>query len=246
MPLKRRMLWAFLVLLLFSTGLFAADNATARYFVIFLRPDPGRKSLTKADGERIQSAHMANIHKMAQDGVLIAAGPFEDTPTTISGIFVFKTDSLATAQKIAAQDPTVVEHRNTVDVHAWEGPAGIGEEYFLLHKLHPKAPENMQVHPFCMVFHGPAWGNSTRQQSAWMQQHKDYVEQLRAQGKLGAAGPIENSGEGDSGDFVGLVIFRPILDAEAKDLMEADPAVKAGALRVEYHRWWSSDHVLPW
>jgi uncharacterized protein YciI len=241
MLLKRRMLWGFLVLLLFQTGIFAADNATARYFVVFLRRSPDRKPLTKEEGDRIQAAHMANIHKMAQDGVLVAAGPFEDTPPTISGIFVFKTDSLATAQRIAAQDPTVVEHRNTVDVHAWEGPARIGEEYSLLHKLHPKAPENMQVHPFCMLFHGPAWGSSTEQQSAWIEQHKQYVEQLKALGKLSAAGPVE-----DSADFVGLVIFRPIPDAEAKELMEADPAVKAGALRIEYHRWWSSDHVLPW
>ena len=27
---------------------------------------------------------------------------------------------------------------------------------------------------------------------------------------------------------------------------EDDPAVKAGAFRVEFHHWWSSDHVLPW
>jgi uncharacterized protein len=230
---RLRVVWVAMAML--QLAVLAADNATARYYVVFLRRSPDRKPLTKEEADRIQAAHMANIHKMAQDGVLIAAGPFEDTPPTISGIFVFKTDSLATAQQIAAQDPTVVEHRNTVDVHAWEGPAGIGEEYFLLHKLHPKAPENMQVHPFCMLFHGPGWGSSTQQQ------HKQYVEQLRAQGKLSAAGPIE-----DSGDFVGLVIFRPILDVEAKQLMEADPAVKAGALRVEYHRWWSSDHVLPW
>jgi uncharacterized protein YciI len=241
MPLKRRMLWTFLVLLFFQSVALAADSATARYFVVFLRRSPDRKQLTKEEAERIQAAHMANIHKMAEDGVLVAAGPFEDMPPAISGIFVFKTDSLATAQRIAGQDPTVVEHRNTVDVHAWEGPAGIGEEYFRLHKLDPKTPENMQVHPLCIVLQGPAWGSSAQQQSAWMQEHKHYVEQLRAQGKLSAAGRIE-----DSGDFVGLVIFRPILDTEAKELMDADPAVKAGALRVEYHRWWSSDHVLPW
>jgi hypothetical protein len=44
-----------------------------------------RKSITKEEGERIQQAHMANIHKMAADGVLISAGPFDDTPRTISG-----------------------------------------------------------------------------------------------------------------------------------------------------------------
>ena len=43
-----------------------------------------------------------------------------------------------------------------------------------------------------------------------------------------------------------LVIFKPLPLEEGQRLMEADPAVKAGVLRVEYHQWWSSDHVLPW
>ncbi len=241
MDVRRRTMWALLVVLLVQTVAFAGQNATARYYVVFLRRSPERKALAKEDAERIQAAHMANIRKMAADGVLVSAGPFEDTPPTISGIFLFKADSLATAEKIAAQDPTVLGHRNTVDVHAWEGPADIGEEYRRLHKLDPKMPENMQIHPFCMVFHGPAWGTSEQHQSAWFREHERYVQQLKARGMLSAAGSIDNSG-----DFAGLVIFRPISLEQAQMLMEADPSVKAGALRVEYHRWWSSDHVLPW
>ncbi len=77
---------------------------------------------------------MANIQKMGRDGILMAAGPFEDTPATISAIFVFKMNSLPAAKALAAQDSTVLEHRNTVDVHAWQGPEGTsGDEYFQLH-----------------------------------------------------------------------------------------------------------------
>src|ERR1700680_4723751 len=102
------------------------------YYLVFLRPAADRKPIPKADLDRIQSAHMANIHSMAERGVLVAAGPFGDTPSTISGIFVFKTGSLDEARRIAAQDPTVVERRNVVDVFAWRGPKGIGDEYFRL------------------------------------------------------------------------------------------------------------------
>jgi uncharacterized protein YciI len=217
----------------------AAVSATARYYVVFLRPDPARKPLAKEDGERIQTAHMANIHKMANDGVLIAAGPFDDKPTTISGIFVFKTDSLQTAQAVAAQDPTVVEHRNTVDVHGWEGPPGIGVEYFRLHALDPKTPENMQVHPLCLVYRGSAWDE--KQRDSMVEAHVRYIGGLKEQGKLGAAGRIDAPD-----DLLGLVIFKPTSMEEAQRLLEEDPAVKAGVLRIEYHHWWSSDHVLPW
>ena len=218
----------------------AQSSAATRYFLVFLRPDPARKTLTAEEMERIQTAHMANIHKMADDGVLMSAGPFDDAERTISGIFIFKVESLERAKAIAANDPTVVEHRNTVDVHAWEGPSGIGDEYFRLHRLDPKTPENMQMHPFCMLLRGEQW-DSKRNRKELLVAHERYVGELRAAGKLGAGGRIEAPD-----DLVGLVIFRPVQLEEAQQLMGEDPAVKAGVLRVEYHHWWSSDHVLPW
>jgi uncharacterized protein YciI len=239
----RRRIWVCFLLFAIGLRLAAQDSSheSKRFYVVFLRPDPARKPLTKEEGERIQKAHMANILKMAADGVMISAGPFDDTPRTISGIFVFTVDSLETAKAIAAKDPTVVEHRNTVDVHVWDGPAQLGVEYFRLHKLDPKTPENMQMHPFCIVYRGAAWETSSGSRAALMAEHAHYVEKLRADGKLGAAGGIA-----PPDDMLGLVIFKPIALEDAQKLLENDPAVKSGVLRAEYHQWWSSDHVLPW
>jgi uncharacterized protein YciI len=219
----------------------AIASLTTRYYVVFLRPDPSRKPLSKADGERIQAAHMANIHKMAEDGILVSAGPFDDTPTTISGIFIFKTDSLASAHSIAEQDPTVLEHRNNVDVHVWQGPAGIGAEYFRLHKLDPTIPENMQIHPLCMLYPGTAWEEQSRTREAVLVAHERYIDDLHEQHKLGAAGKIEAPD-----NLLDLVIFRPISLEDARHLLQGDPAIKTNVIRSECHQWWSSDHVLPW
>jgi uncharacterized protein YciI len=71
--------------------------------------------------------------------------------------------------------------------------------------------------------------------------HREFLEGLRKSGKLSAGG----DSEGDS-EMAGLVVFRPIARDEAEKLMQDDPAVKAGVLRVEFHGWWCSDHVLPW
>ena len=80
MPMRRLALAAFLLTVALCAGDCCAQEkavaeGTTRYYVVFLRPDPSRKTLAKDEGERIQSAHMANIRKMAQDGILIAAGP---------------------------------------------------------------------------------------------------------------------------------------------------------------------------
>jgi uncharacterized protein YciI len=218
-----------------------AQTSAAPYYVVFLRPDPARKELPKAEGERLQAAHMANIQKMGRDGVLMSAGPFDDTPVTISGIFVFKMSSLEAARALASKDPTVLAHRNTVDVHTWLGPPGIGVEYFRLHKLDPGTPENMQSHPLCLLYHGAAWEEKRSKRDQLLTAHERYVDQIRSLGKLGAAGAIQAPD-----DLLGMVIFKPVSLQEAQRLLRADPAVQAGVLRADFHAWWSSDHVLPW
>ena len=218
-----------------------APDSTDVYYLVFLRPDPARTPLAKADGERIQSAHMANIRDMGARGILMAAGPFDDTPPTISGIFVLKAASLDEARRIAAQDPTVVEHRNRVDVFAWRGPRDVGVEYRRSHKENPQTPEGMGVQPFVMLYRGGDWDKQPSKRTQILAAHDEYIGRMRQEGKLGASGPVQ----GDA-SLQAIVIFHRMHDDEARRLAGEDPAVKAGVLRVEYHRWWSAEHVLPW
>jgi uncharacterized protein YciI len=225
---------AFITGSLFWAQVSAAPVPPDLYQVVFIRPDPVRKALSKEEGERLQAAHMANIHKMADNGILVAAGPFDDEPVTISGIFVMDAASVEQAQKIAEQDPTVLAHRNTVDAHTWRGPAGIGVEYFRLAKEHPETPDHMQIHPLCLIYRNAGWNEKS--QAA----HDGFLDRLRSDGKLGAAGAIEGRDA-----LVGMVIFQVMPVKEAEKLLQDDPAVKSGALRTEFHQWWSADHVLP-
>ncbi|HXJ42316.1 MAG TPA: hypothetical protein VNH18_23755 [Bryobacteraceae bacterium] len=63
-------------------------DSTDLYYAGFLRPDPKRTKLSQEEGQRIQDAHMANIRRIAANGNLVSAGPFDDRPTTISEIFI--------------------------------------------------------------------------------------------------------------------------------------------------------------
>jgi uncharacterized protein YciI len=126
-------------------------------------------------------------------------------------------------------------------VHAWQGPPGIGVEYFRLHKLDPKTPENMQIHPLCMLYPGNAWEEQSRTREPMLIAHEQYIDHLREQGKLGAAGKIEAPD-----NLLALVVFKPIPLENAQRLLQEDPAIQTGVIRTECHQWWSSDHVLPW
>jgi uncharacterized protein YciI len=207
------------------------------HYVVFLRPDPNRKATSLEERQHIQDAHMANMRKMAADGIMVAAGPMDDTPTTISGIFVFKTESLAESQRIAALDPTVVAGRNTVDVHPWWGPSGIGTSYFKWKKENPGAEDTMASHAFCIVRRGPAWPTGGEQPY----DEDGFLESLRHAGILAAAGPIS-----DDPDICGIIIFKTASLDEARKRMAESSAVKSGRVAVEYHLWWTADRVLPW
>jgi uncharacterized protein YciI len=214
-----------------------ASNADSELrYVVFLRLNPDRPSLPMEKRQNIQDAHMANIRKLADEGILVAAGPMEDTPVTINGIFIFSAPSLAEAERIAALDPSVAAKRNTVDVHPWWGPAGIGAAYFKWKKENPSADDAMASHAFCLVKRGSAQPDSRAPIEV-----AALVEPLRRAGALSAAGPIE----GDR-DLLGIIIFKGASVEEARRALERDESVKSGRIAIEYHVWWTADRVLPW
>lgn len=221
--------------MLVLTLLAAPAEEMTTYYVVSLRPHPARTVLGKEEAQKMQAAHMAHIHSMAQRRKLVAAGPFGDTPTTISGLFVFETPTLEEARREAEADPTVVAKRNLVEILSWRAPAGIGAEHRRLHTADPKTPEGMGVHPLVFLRKGADWSAKAREQ------HERYVNELRAQGKLAAAGAAESED-----GIVSLVVFDRIEFEEAERLVAADPAVQGGALKPEFHHWWCSAHVLPW
>jgi len=106
----------------------------------------------------------------------------------------------------------------------------------------------IQTHPrICRVIRsvcciaGLAWDEKRSARELLLTAHERYVDRLHGLGKLGAAGAVEAPD-----DLLGLMIFKPIPIEEAQRLLGDDPAVQAGVLRVDFHAWWSSDHVLPW
>jgi uncharacterized protein YciI len=237
----KRVLVAGLILASMAFG--QAD--TELYFVGFLRPAPNRTLLAREEGEKMQAAHMAHIEKMGSDGNLVAAGPFEDEPVTISGVFILKAASLQEAQRIANQDPTIVAKRNTIDLHPWRGPSGIGEEHRRLHKADPKTPQNMGVHPIIFLRPGPNWSRGVTESLDFPMTGPRVVESaiqaLRQEGKLVAAGPIEGEA-----DFKALLIFARIPLAEAKEAVEKHLFMPSGVVKPEYHQFYSAAHVFTW
>lgn len=74
-----------------------------------------------------------------------------------------------------------------------------------------------------------------------MEGHLGHFRRMAMEGKMVVAGPF---GEQDDKTAEGLCLYRAASVAEARALAEADPAVKAGQLRVEAMSWYTEKGAL--
>ena len=83
---------------------------------------------------------------------------------------------------------------------------------------------------------GPKWtGEKTPVSTKLQQGHMENIKRMADLGKLIVAGPFTGNNE----TVRGLYIFKATLE-EAKQLAEADPAVKAGQLALELYPWYAA------
>lgn len=110
----------------------ADDYGMKHYVMAFLKAGPNRDQDSVAAAE-IQKAHMANIKRMADEGKLVTAGPFEDDGE-LRGIYIFNVPTLDEAKALTETDPAVKAGRLIMELHPWYGSAALTE----LNDLHKK------------------------------------------------------------------------------------------------------------
>ncbi len=117
---------------------YGADDYGMKQFVMaFLKS--GQNILTdKAEKDRIQSEHMKNINKMAEDGKLVIAGPFMDKQS-IRGIYIFDVRTIEEALELTSTDPAVKAGVLEMELHPWYGSAALLEINNIHNKIQKKS-----------------------------------------------------------------------------------------------------------
>lgn len=101
----------------------ADDYGMHQYVMAFLKAGPNRTN-DKEEAAKLQRAHLDNITKMAEEGVLVLAGPFMDDGD-IRGIYVFDVHSIEEAEKLTATDPAIKAGSLVMELHPWYGSAAL-------------------------------------------------------------------------------------------------------------------------
>ncbi len=84
-----------------------ADDYGMRNYV-FVMLKTGKAEITdESRRKEIFDGHFANMGRLAKEGLLVAAGPFEDPAKIKRGFFIFNVTTVEEAKKLVESDPGV-------------------------------------------------------------------------------------------------------------------------------------------
>lgn len=98
-----------IVFFLLPFGAFAQDKT---YSIVFLNKKLDAEPIDKETQTKLFEGHMANINRLAQEGKLLTAGPFDGG----GGIFILNTTSLSEAEAWISTDPAVQANRWNTEI----------------------------------------------------------------------------------------------------------------------------------
>jgi uncharacterized protein YciI len=170
-------------LVLVCNSLFSVCQPKLFSFV-FLHKKNDAQHLEKEQSEKIMQGHMANIERLAKEGKLLAAGPFEGG----GGIFILNTTSIDEARQWLGTDPGVKANRWNIEILPYETTIG---------GVCPvKEPYEMVTYNFVRFTF-----DVTENSKHALTEHNEYISQLNnvvAAGNFGLTGSILIiGGEGD-------------------------------------------------
>lgn len=192
-------------------------SASAQYnrVFVFLNKRTEKTELPKEQVDKLMAGHMANINRLAKEGKLVAAGPFDGG----GGIFIFNSSSIEEVEHWLATDPGVQAERWKIEMLPFQ--FRLGKDTSL------KEPYEMTSYQFIRYTPNIAKFNIQEVPELFVK-HDDYLKEIKHTGNAIAEG-IFGDTEG------GILIMKGELDAA---VIEADPAVKEGLLQFEIKKLW--------
>ena len=95
----------------------ADEYGMRQYVMALLKAGPNRNQ-SEEEAQRIQRAHLDNIKRLADEGMLALAGPFLDDGD-LRGVFVFNVKTIEEAQQLVESDPAIKAGRLVMELHPW-------------------------------------------------------------------------------------------------------------------------------
>jgi len=199
--------------------------------MVFLRQSPELKAEDRAG--QVGKEHQAYVESLVKDGKLALWGEVTGEDD-LREIMVVKTESLEQARQVTELLPAVKAGMLKADALSWYAARNLLRT--------PQTPLTTRSnYIFGLLVRGPKWTKEQTEETNKIQAgHMANINRLAEAGKLVLAGPFYGDG-----DRRGVFIFKVDSLAEAQALTDTDPAVIAGRLKIELHRWSVPKGMLP-
>jgi uncharacterized protein len=103
----------------------ADERGMKMYVLCILKTGPKDSEIKGKDRDAIFAGHFANIGKLAGEGKLAVAGPFEKNDKNWRGLYIFNVATIAEAEKLVVLDPAVKAGVFVPDLTLWYGSAAM-------------------------------------------------------------------------------------------------------------------------
>ena len=103
----------------------ADEHGMRSYVLALLKTGPNDSKVTGDARKEIFKGHFANMNRLAAEGKLAVAGPFNDPAKVYRGLFIFAVATVEEAKALADTDPTVKSGVLVVEYVPWYGSASL-------------------------------------------------------------------------------------------------------------------------
>lgn len=103
----------------------ADERGMKMYVLCILKTGPKDAEFKGKERDDIFAGHFANIGKLAGEGKLAVAGPFEKNDRTYRGLYIFNVATIADAEKLVVLDPAVKAGVFVPELTLWYATAAL-------------------------------------------------------------------------------------------------------------------------
>lgn len=114
----------------------ADERGMRPYVLVILKTGPAT-NLSDEERTRLFNGHMANINRLAEEGLLVVAGPLGPNERQYRGIFIFAVSRVEEAVALVATDPAVEAGVFAYEAYPWYGSAALMELPAIHKRLQP-------------------------------------------------------------------------------------------------------------
>ena len=201
------------LLLSVTSGTYGQDLESYAY--VFLNTNPNKEALPKAKVDSLQKGHLANIQRLASEGKLLVAGPFDGG----GGIFIMNKTSTKAAENWIRTDPAIAANRYRIEILPWTPRVGGAclidtDAEFITYTY-------VRYNTYITKF-------NVQDAPRHFKAHDDYLEEIIAAGNVVSEGVFANSDGG-------VMILKGEVDDE---VIMNDPAVQNGIIQPEIKKIW--------